>query len=313
MRFPALYLLVFSVFIFGCFETTSAQVLLPGTGTKIEEVGDDFEDPDWSYEFNLPKVYNNKDDVIARNMPGGLSINGRWYEGMKRGQPDVVRRIETPQGGLPDSKGALLLCSLRTGGHRPSHTLQQEDLIANVFQRVGKIPAARGPSVVTRVWIPPMENWENRSESCHFAFRLALEQQPFQTFSRYSKPEDNHFWPGIFINKVRNPDAQKDGKPYAMYMWMKATRQGTQIRGPVSTETGWWTLGMSVSPDGRVNYFAKQGVNELSIADMIGSDFPFGKRAVTFRNFFFNVCNGDNGRTWSSQFVIDDPEMFVAN
>ena len=305
--------LVFSILLMGCLGTAEAQVVLPGTGTKIEEVGDDFEDPDWNYEFNLPKVFNNKDSVIAKNMPGGMSANGRWFEGMKRGQPDVVRRVETPENGLPGSQGALLLCSLKTGGHYPTHTLQQEDLIANVFQRVGKIPVSRSPSVVTRVWVPPLENWEDRSGGCHFAFRLALEQQPFQSFGRYSTPEDHHFWPGIFINKVRNPKAKEDGQPHAMYMWMKATQRGTQIRGPVSTQTGWWTLGMSVSPNGRVNYFASPGVDDLEMADMIGSDFPFGKRAVVFRNFFFNVCNGDTGQTWSSQFVIDDSEMFVAN
>ena len=294
-------------------ETILAQVIVPGTGQKVSQVGDDFEDPQWSYQFNLPKVFNNKDDVIAKNFPGGTSVNQRWFEGMKRGQPDVVRRVQPPEGGLGGSTGALLLCSLRTGGRYPTNTLQQEDLIANVFQRVGKIPVSRGPSVVTRVWLPPFEEWENRPNQCHFAFRLALEQQQYRSFGRYSSAEDNHFWPGIFVNQIRNPSVHEDGHPYAIYMWMKASERGTEIRGPKSTQTGWWTMGMSVSPDGRVNYFAKPGVEDLTEADMIGSDFPFGKRAAVFRNFFFNVCNGDDGRSWSSQFVIDDPTMFLAN
>ena len=291
----------------------ATQAIVPGTGTKVEEVGDDFEDPQWSYQFNLPKVFNNKDTVLAKNGPGGVSANGRWFEGMKRGQPDVVRRVTPPEGGLPGSTGALLMCSLKTGSQYPTHTLQQEDLIANVFKRVGKIPVSRGPSVITRVWMPPFEEWENRPNQCHFAFRLALEQQQYASFNRFSSAEDNHFWPGIFVNMIKNPEAQKDGHPYAMNFWMKATASGHQIRGPKSTQTGWWTMGMSVSPDGKVNYFAKPGIEDLTAADMIGSDYPFGKRAVQFRNFFFNVCNGDNGRSWSGQFVIDDPSLFVAN
>ena len=231
---------------------------------------------------------------------------------MKRGQPDVIRRVQPPEGGISGSTGALLLCSLRTGGNYPTNTLQQEDLIANVSNRVGKIPVSRGPNVVTRVWIPPFEEFENRPNQCHFAFRLALEQQPYQSFGGFSAPEDHHFWPGIFVNMVRNPNAQKDGHPNGIYLWMKATQRGTQIRGPISTTTGWWTMGMSVAPDGKVNYFAKPGVEELTERDMIGSDYPFGKRAILFRNFFFNVCNGDDGRSWSSQFVIDDPTLFVS-
>lgn len=291
-------------------NSLNAQMIIPGTGKKIQEVGDDFEDPQWSYQFNLPKCYNNKDTTLSANGPGGTSANGRWFEGMKRGQPDVVRRVTPPEGGLPGSTGALLMTSLRTGGQFPTHTLQQEDLIANVYKRVGKIAVSRGPSVVTRVWFPPFEEWENRPGNCHFAFRLALEQQQFISYG--GSGDDHHFWPGIFVNFIKNPNAEKDGSPYAMYMWMKATARGTQIRGPVSAKTGWWTMGMSVSPDGKVNYFAKPGIEDLTEKDQIGSDYPFGKRAIVLRNFFFNVCNGDNGRSWSGQFVIDDPTLFVA-
>ena len=288
------------------------QPIIPGTGTQLTKVGDDFEDPNWSYQYNLPKVFNNKDTVVAQNGPGGRSINERWFEGLKRGQPDVVRRVTPPEGGIPGSQGALLLCSLRTGSNYPSNTLQQEDFIANVQHRVGKISVGRGPNVVTRVWFPPFEEWENRPNQCHFAFRIALETQPFRSVGFRSTPEDHNFWPGIFVNMIRNPKAKEDGNPYAVYMWMKASSRGTQIRGPVSTQTGWWTMGMSVTADGKVHYYAKPGVEDLTADDLIGSDYPFGKRAILFRNFFFNVCNGDNGRDWSGQFVIDDPKMFVS-
>jgi len=83
------------------------------------------------------------------------------------------------------------------------------------------------------------------------------------------------------------------------------------MRGPQITTSGWWTLGMSVTPDGRVHYYAKAGIEDLTAEDHIGSAYPFGYRAERVRSFFFNVCNGDDGRTWSTEFIIDDPQVFV--
>jgi hypothetical protein len=41
------------------------------------------------------------------------------------------------------------------------------------------------------------------------------------------------------------------------------------------------------------------------------SSFPYGERCTSFNNFFFNVANMDNGRTWSTPWVIDDPKIYV--
>ena len=75
-----------------------AEPLVPGTGVVVQMVGDDFESPDWRYVFNGEKASHEQDE--QQRPPGGKSTNGRWYEGAKRGQPDVVRRIATPPGGL---------------------------------------------------------------------------------------------------------------------------------------------------------------------------------------------------------------------
>ncbi|MFN9877250.1 MAG: hypothetical protein ACK557_02120, partial [Planctomycetota bacterium] len=85
----------------------TAQAIIPGTGQEITEVGDDFEDAEWSWNYNLPKVFNHEDTALSVNGPLGTSSNGRWYEGKKRGQPDSIRRVETPAGGLPGSTGAM--------------------------------------------------------------------------------------------------------------------------------------------------------------------------------------------------------------
>jgi len=297
-----------------------AQSLIPGTGTPLTKVGDDFEDPNWQYDYRLPKVYNNKETKIAQNSPGGISLNRRWYEGSKRGQPDSIRRVPTPPGGLLGSTGALGLRSKMTGSNRPSFQQQQDDFICNVAGRIGKISVSRSPSVVTRVWFPPFEQWEPRS-GCHFAFRVAVETEGngvmqrigFRRFSSDEHPTES--WPGFFINldyqPNRTPSETAPNGPYRAYMWMKATDNGRQIRGPQINQPGWWTLGISMTPDGRVHYYARPGVGDLTAADHIASATPFGKRTLRLRNFFYNVCSGDNGQSWSAEFIVDDPQVFV--
>ena len=131
-----------------------AQELVPGQGTQLKVVGDTFEDVSWEYVYNLPKSTRNLDNDVR--VPTGIAGNNRWYEGVKRGQPDIIRRVPTPAGGLPGSYGALLLQSGQTGiPGKPSYEMQQDDFIADVHERVdGWIPVSRGPSAVVRVFLP---------------------------------------------------------------------------------------------------------------------------------------------------------------
>ena len=76
---------------------------------------------------------------------------------------------------------------------------------------------------------------------------------------------------------------------------------------------GWWTLGMSLSPDGQIHYFARQGVDDLTSKDHLTSQFPYSYRAERLNSFFFNSCNLNDGTTWSTPFVIDDPSVYVVN
>ena len=63
--------------------------------------------------------------------------------------------------------------------------------------------------------------------------------------------------------------------------------------GPEIPVTGWWTLGLSFTPDGLVHYFARQGTEELSREDYIATAMPYGYRCEELRSFFYNVVNGD--------------------
>jgi hypothetical protein len=92
---------------------------------------------------------------------------------------------------------------------------------------------------------------------------------------------------------------------------IRAGRRGNDVRSLDITEPGWWTLGMSFTADGQVHYYASPGVDDLTAEDYLMSSFPYGMKCQVFNNFFFNVANWDNGRTWSTQWVIDDPKVFV--
>ena len=79
--------------------------VVPGTGSEIVGVADDFEDPQWEY---IPRDPKSTEDIDENQRgPMGRSTNGRWYEGIKRGHPDVVKRVLTPSGGLARQRRCL--------------------------------------------------------------------------------------------------------------------------------------------------------------------------------------------------------------
>lgn len=278
-----------------------AETLVPGSGEQAAGVGDDFEDPQWSYTFNSPK---SSDDVDKRSRPPmGFANNRRWSESSHRGQPDVLKRVETPDGGLPGSTGALLIQSRDTGiPNAPSGSTHQDDLVGNTRGGLGTtVPVSWRPSVVVRVYLPPWDQWENRAGTS-FALRCNC---------KGAKPGESSevYWPGIFI--TRNA-ADRYGKNSASIL-VRAKESGHDVPMLKVEEPGWWTLGMSFTPDGAVHYYAHAGIHDLTAEDRLTSHYPYGFRCQVFQNYFFNVVSADNGRSWSTRWVIDDPSLYLAS
>ncbi|NDC62953.1 MAG: hypothetical protein EBZ59_02980 [Planctomycetia bacterium] len=285
-------------------------VLVPGTGALVKGVGDDFEDEQWSWNYRHPKSSEEQDKRMRG--PMGKSANGRWFEGPKRGTPDVVKRIELPSPGLEGSKHGLLIATLNAGiPGRVTYQMQQDDLIYNMMRVTGLgISVADSPSVVTRVYLPPFEQWENRSgpsfgfrAGCYTHAIITGEDHPDR--GRWGLEE---YWPGMFICFESSHDGKfkQDGA----YLRIRGGRNGGEIRGPRMDTPGWWTLGLSFSPDGRVHYFARRGVEDLTMDDHITSQMPYGYRTERLKTFFYNVCTKDDGRTWSTPWVVDDPKVY---
>jgi len=295
--------------------TTAAKppkkpVLLPGTGSLVKGIGDDFEDEKWKWNYNHPKSSEEQDKRMRS--PMGKSVNGRWFEGPKRGTPDVVKRIELPAPGLEGSTHGMLIASLHAGiPGRTTYQMQQDDLIYNMQKVTGRgISVADSPSVVTRVYMPPFEQWEKRNGPT-FGFRAGCYTHAIITGEDH--PDKGRFgleeyWPGMFV--CFEPANAKRKTEDSAYLRIRGGRNGGEIRGPKIDQNGWWTLGLSFSPDGMVHYFASPGVDELTMDDHITSQFPYGYRTELLKTFFYNVCTKDDGKTWSTPWVVDDPKVY---
>lgn len=291
--------------IVGCFFATglgsAAEPFVPGTGRFLRNCCDDFENPNWGYTYNLPKSSYEQDE--RQRGPGGVSRNRLWHEGAMRGTPDVVKRVATPPNGLLGSTGSLMMATKMSGvPRRTSNKQQQDDLLMKVDHVLGgSIPISYQPSCTVRVYLPPFKKWENRT-GASFGMRADC------VGKKEGEPSE-HYWPGMFF-LFRSETSQKIESDHAK-LTVRADRRGRDVRSHEIHEPGWWTLGMSFTHDGQVHYYASAGVEDLTEDDYLMSSFPYGYKTVMFDSFFFNVANWENGRNWSTRWVIDDPQVFV--
>lgn len=303
--------------VIASFATFSAAQLhaqvTPGSGVRL--FYDDFEDEKWTFVHNGPKSSEEQDGQVRH--PAGYSSNGRWGEGLKRGQPDQVERVATPPGGLPGSRGALLMRTRDSGVYRrSSYKQQQDDLVLNSSSYVGAIDVSRSPSCVATVYLPPFDQWDRRTGTT-FGFRAdcqtteSKEEIKRFLFIKRKKivKEPKLYWPGMFIqfNSKTDPKHQID----SAVILMRSDETGEEVVGPIIRQTGWWTLGMTFTPDGRVHYYARPGAGPLRATDRIGSYLPYGYRCEQFNTCFFNVTSRDDGRTWSTPWIIDDVSVYA--
>lgn len=284
---------------------STAAPFVPGRGQKIDAVGDDFEDPEWTYVPNNPKSSVDLDQYSRP--PAGRSKNGRWRENLDRGHPDVVKRIPTPEGGLRGSEWSLLMASKATGiPGRPTRKGEQDDLFMSVNPLVGHyIPVGQHPSVVVRVYVPPFDEWEERSGSS-FAVRATL-----RGINPKKKNETEPYWPGIFVNYKR-PGERRKNETGASWV-IRASNPGGDYQVKPLNEPGWYTLGMSFTGDGMVHYYIRQGVDDLESSDRVASQYPYNFQALYFIDVFFDIFGSNDNQNWTTGWVIDDPAVYLAN
>ena len=290
----------------------SVAQLVPGTGVLVNQ--DTFEDSSFEYTHNWPKSSKEEDENIR--YPLGKSNNGMWFESPKRGSPDSIKWVEAPAGAIPGSKGCLYMRTRDTGiPGRPGYRQAQDDFI----MKPRPMSVSYSPSAVIRIYLPEWDQWDQRN-GVSFGFRAGMQgpqEKQVSSFRRLFRrsstvTEIEPYYPGFFIHFVPGNDPMnKTGKPYAMLL-LRADELGHEMQGPVMNQTGWWTLGMSVTPDARVHYYASPGVDDLTQDDYIRSSLPYSIRGTFFNTIFFNVCTNDDGQSWSTPWIIDDPSIYYA-
>jgi hypothetical protein len=296
------------------FSSAQAQLVIPGTGTRIAY--DDFEGEGWDFIHNHPKSSEEQDGNVRH--PAGYSNNGMWGEGLKRGQPDYMKVIDTPAGGISGSTKSLMIRTRDSG--RPgtrSFKMQQDDLIFNTYARTGgSISISQSPNFVVRVYMPPFEQWDPVTGTT-FGVRGDLsttkEEEVTKRFlfiKRKKKVKEQElYWPGMFIQFNSKADG-RNAQDSAFFI-IRCDATGEDKVGPQIKQLGWWTIGMSFTPDGRVHYFASPGVDDLTIRDHIASHIPYSYQAEQFNTMFFNITSRDDNKTWSTPWIIDDPAVYV--
>lgn len=299
--------------VLGAASWAEAQ-LVPGTGNLLNY--DDLEDANWGYVHNFPKSSKEEDENIR--YPLGGSNNRMWSESPKRGSPDVIKRCETPAGGLAGSTGALYMRTRDSGipGH-PMNKQAQDDFILTAR------PCGVGysPNYVVRVFLPEFQDWEQR-QGVSFGIRAGMQgpmtkQKELSLGRRFLRggkktetvTETEPYYPGFFI--AFNPMSANNKEPYAQVL-IRSDHLGNEVPGPKITRTGWWTFGMSVTPDARCHYYAHPGISDLTAKDHIYSSLPYNIRGEYFNTIFFNVCSADNGSSWSTPWIIDDPKVYYS-
>ncbi len=297
--------------------SSSSGLLPPGIGTRLPEFGDTFEEAGWSYNFNNPKLYNQYHNpgsglvevIPARNPPTGVSANGRWIEGPTRGHPDVVEQVRTPSGGVPGSLSSLRLQTTNSGTpNLTTGTIQQDDLLNIIPGKTnGDIPLGSGLSVVTRIYLPPLDEWQDL-DGYHIGFRVGATGR---------KPDGKleNYWPGIWMWMGK----ETSGRRY--FRWVvRANNEGVDINASERkfTNTGWWTLGMAFNPDGSISYYASPDVDDLTPRDLL--TFRAGSESVSatytpykfkFDNLdylFFSLISTDG--KLSTEFIVDDVGVY---
>lgn len=303
----------------GSLSSATAQLLaqvVPGTGTLANT--DDLENPQWAYVHNGPKSSKEEDEQIR--YPLGAANNNKWFESPKRGSPDVVKRVDTPPGGLAGSTGALYLRTRDSGipGHPGGKQAQDDFILAAKPLSVGY-----QPNYTVRVFLPEWDQWEQRN-GVTFGIRAGMQgpmtkDKEVSFGKRFLKgkrtervTEMEPYYPGFFIQfNPKSMPGNKDGD-HAVIL-LRSDGMGHEVPGPKITQTGWWTFGMSVSADARCHFYASPGVDELTPQDHIYSSLPYGIRGEVFNTVFFNVCSADNGQTWSTPWIIDDPKVYYVD
>lgn len=256
-----------------------------GRTVRLNALCDDFEDKDWHYDYQKHSCYR-----------------GFWRTD-DRGDPKLLARIATPDGGKSGSTGAL---EIRTNNSDSNHDPNQEDLLTVEFnQKLGsELTRADQPVFIVRVWLPPFDQW-SKGQSLNFGFR--------QT----ARPSNgSEYYASIWLYHNTPPVGQIEPGP--RFVFRIGTDAPDVFDGPIK-QPGWWTLAIAFDEKGVGHYYARPGVDVPTEKDEMFSTVQFrpingtDNPLMDHMGYSFFSLSRSKGDKVSPRFVIDDYEVWIVS
>lgn len=258
---------------------------LPGTGIKITQLSDDFENPNWSF-----------------NYASNISSNGMWY-GSLRGAPEVLNRTTPPAGGIPGQTGAL---QIRSRDNDNDGYPQQEDLVTKFHNQLyGRyLQRADQPSFVAHIYMPPYASMQKDWST--LGFRIE---------ARSNQLNPGYYYPSIWLQYYNYGGNYPNnfgvvvrmGDGFASDVYVK--NMGANYAG------GWVSVGISFDELGIGHYYFKEGVLPFTAADKIYDTtmFPGGSNAKMdwIAYHFLSIGYNANDPDLSPDYRIDDVSVYI--
>lgn len=276
-------------------KTTSVASVLGRTG-RLGDLCDDFEDTKWDYSYT-----------------NHISNNKLWRSGSGHGEPELLTRIPTPDGG---EKGSAWALEVRTNniehfddGNEPGH-LTMEKLLTSEYKKNSQLRIRREnqPVFIVHVWLPPFNQWftgGSREDFYEFGFR-------HEAFTK----NGNKYYPSIFLHYDNSLP-----KPYFIIRIFPigTGEQKRDILVKPINQPCWWTIAVAFDADGIDHYYARPGVDIPTEEDEIFNTAQFRtKEGIDTPSMdyvlysFFHLGYPEAGNT-GPRFVIDDYEVRVVN
>jgi len=237
-----------------------------GRTVRLGALSDDFEDKDWHYDYNKHTCYRN------------------FWRGEFRGEPELLARVETPEGGKAGSTGSL---EMRTKDDDNDGYPDQEDLLTGDFsQKLGrKLTRADQPVFIVRVWLPSFDQW---TRGDIFGFRTA-------------HPSADEYYLSIWLRYD-----QRSRKPFFTYRLLKEEAPAGFI-----PQSGLWTLAIAFDESGTGHCYASPGIKNPAEGDEICTATTARMGSLDYG--FFSLGYSVDRQKPSLGFIIDDYEVWIVD
>lgn len=272
-------------------ETNSVSNIL-GRTDRLNDLCDDFEDPNWEYD---------RQNHISSNRFWRGSPGLKGSDESDRGDPQILERVIPPKNGKSGSTGALKIgTNIPDDDNNPSQddlrTLSFEEKLERKLTRIDQ------PVFIMRIWLPSFDQLGNNHQ---FGFRLE------------AKSNVGWYYPSIWLiyNEVS----------YKMHLVLRIFYlDGNKLPfynvdcGSIK-QSGWWTLAIAFDKMGICSYYIRPGVGALTEKNKIYDDTQFTAK-YGIKALLMDYVNAGllslgyfENNSKSPIFEIDDYEVWVSN